>query len=61
MWPFFLVSIPSNEGARLIQGAGESYFERTLRCTISMAFGHWTGMGSVGMIKCGLAPGFTDL
>ena len=33
---------PTNKDARPVQGAGESYFERTLRCTISVAFGHWT-------------------
>ena len=33
---------PTNEDANPVQGAGESYFERTLLCTISVAFGHWT-------------------
>ena len=36
---------PTNEDANPVQGAGESYFERTLRCTISVAIGHWTTWG----------------
>ena len=37
-----LRQLPTNEDASPVQGAGESYFEHTLRCTISVAFGHWT-------------------